>query len=73
MNSIGLAGSGISIDFKENLEDPAFCELCMVLERTYQMLHEPCKLNDITEALVNDLVDFDLIDLLFLMLVLLKT
>ncbi|XP_057459752.1 arginine-specific demethylase JMJ20 isoform X3 [Actinidia eriantha] len=62
MNSIGLAGNGISVDFKENLEDPAFLELCTVLERTYQMLHEPCKLNDITETLVNDLVDFDLIE-----------
>lgn len=63
MNSTGLAQiGGISIDFNRNLGDSAFLELCMALGRTYQLLHEPCNISDITESLVDDLVEFDFVD-----------
>ncbi|KAL7222807.1 hypothetical protein ACSBR1_024497 [Camellia fascicularis] len=63
MKSIDLSGnSGISTNFKENIEDSTFRELCAVLGRTYRILPESCKLNDITEALSDDLMDIDLIE-----------
>ncbi|XP_059657918.1 arginine-specific demethylase JMJ20 [Cornus florida] len=64
MKSTCLVGNhGISIDFMSSLEDPAFLELCRVLGRTYDMLHEQCGLSsDVTEAIVDDLVDLGLID-----------
>ncbi|KAE9467408.1 hypothetical protein C3L33_00672, partial [Rhododendron williamsianum] len=63
MNSIGLAqNGGIPIDFNRNLGDSAFLELCMALGRTYQLLHEPCNISEITKALVDDLVEFEFVD-----------
>lgn len=52
---------GISIGFNRNLGDSAFLELCMALGRTYQLLHKPCEISDITEALVEDFVKFDFV------------
>ncbi|XP_058227406.1 arginine-specific demethylase JMJ20 isoform X1 [Rhododendron vialii] len=63
MNSTGLAqNGGIPIDFNRNLGDSAFIELCMALGRTYQLLHEPCNISEITKALVDDLVEFEFVD-----------
>ncbi|GMH21500.1 hypothetical protein Nepgr_023342 [Nepenthes gracilis] len=33
---------GISFDFKRTVCDPFFLELCAVLDKTYQKLHDPC-------------------------------
>lgn len=64
MQSTSLAENhGISIDVQKTLEDPAFLKLCMDLGRTYALIHEQRELDsDIKQALVNHMVDFDLLN-----------
>nr|GEV55461.1 JmjC domain-containing protein 4 [Tanacetum cinerariifolium] len=48
----------ISVDFRSVLEEPAFLELCLQLERTYAFIHDQCALiNDKEKILIGDLVD----------------
>ncbi|GJW53997.1 hypothetical protein Tco_0098082 [Tanacetum coccineum] len=48
----------ISVDFRSVLEEPAFLELCLQLEKTYAFIHDQCTLiNDKEKISMGDLVD----------------